>query len=92
MENKETSRVLRKLTVDIHGLGCGGGGLFQLERQIKKLKGVAKVYVNPATLEAYVDVSDNFNVDEMLNLIEKNGFSMKNLDGTEWSYEYDKVE
>ncbi|MER2511129.1 MAG: heavy metal-associated domain-containing protein [Nitrosomonas ureae] len=75
METKEASRrPMRKLTVPIQGLACGGGGSLQLEKQIEKLPGVAKVYVNPATREAYVDVSDEFNLDEMLDLIRKNGF------------------
>lgn len=74
METKDTSKnPIRKLTVPIHGLACGGGGSLQLEKQIEKLPGVAKVYVNPATREAYVDVSDEFKLDEMLGLIRKNG-------------------
>ena len=75
MESKETPKEsIRKLTVAIHGLACGGGGSLQLEKQIEKLQGVAKVYVNPATREAYVDVSEDFKLDEMLNLIKKSGF------------------
>ncbi len=75
MKNKETHKhPIRKLTVPIHGLACGGGGALGLERQIKKLKGVDKVYVNPATSEAYVDATEDFQLTEMLRLIKKNGF------------------
>lgn len=75
MNSKEIPKQsMRKLTVPIHGLACGGGGALGLERQIEKLKGVDKVYVNPATSEAYVDTSDDFQLEEMLNIIRKSGF------------------
>lgn len=75
MKNNEMNkRTTRQLTVPIHGLACGGGGALGLERQIKKLKGVDKVYVNPATSEAYVDATEGFQLNEMLKLIKKNGF------------------
>ena len=75
METKENpKKPVRKLTIPIHGLACGGGGSLQLEKQIEKVHGVVKVYVNPATREAYVDVIDDFKLDEALSLIKKNGF------------------
>lgn len=74
MEDKDIGKTIRKLVVPLYGFSCGGGGALQLEKQISKLNGVTKVYVNPATEQAYLDVSSEFHMDEVLKLIEKNGF------------------
>lgn len=46
---------LRRISIPVRGLGCGGGGASSIERAIARLDGVSAVYVNPATAEAYVD-------------------------------------
>lgn len=74
MESKDTNKTSRQLTIPLYGFACGGGGALQLEKQISKLRGVAKAYVNPATEQAYLDVSGEFQINDLLKLIEKNGF------------------
>lgn len=44
-----------RVTLPLIGLSCGGGGALSIERVIKRLPGVAHVYVNPATAEANVE-------------------------------------
>ena len=46
---------IEHMTIAITGLGCGGGGCLIVERAITKVRGVRRVYVNPATEMAYVD-------------------------------------
>ena len=46
---------LRALRIPVYGLGCGGGGAATIERQLARLPGVLRAYVNPATEIAYVD-------------------------------------
>ena len=77
MKTQDKGNAMRQLTLPLHGLACGGGGSLGLEKQIMKLKGVAKVYVNPATSEAYLDVSNEFQVNELLQVVEKNGLKFE---------------
>lgn len=56
MTAPSSSRAIERLTLPIEGLGCGGGGALTLERALAKLPGVARVYVNPATEMAYVEI------------------------------------
>lgn len=43
------------IRIPIYGLGCGGGGVATIERELARAPGVVHVYVNPATEVAYVD-------------------------------------
>jgi Cu+-exporting ATPase len=43
-----------RVTLEIYGLGCGGGGALAIERALTRINGVAHAYVNPATETAYV--------------------------------------
>ena len=43
-----------RVTLEIYGLGCGGGGALAVERALTRMKGVAHAYANPATETAYV--------------------------------------
>ncbi len=45
----------RAVRIPIFGLGCGGGGSTTIERELARLPGVLRAYVNPATEIAYVD-------------------------------------
>jgi len=45
----------RELRIPIYGLGCGGSGAAEIERELAATDGVFRVYVNPATETAYVD-------------------------------------
>ena len=44
----------QRLTIDIDGLACGGA--LSVERAIARLPGVSRVYVNPLTEMAYVEI------------------------------------
>lgn len=46
---------LRRVTVPIYGLACGGGGALTAERSLAKVPGVKRAYVNPLTEMAYVE-------------------------------------
>ena len=43
-----------RVTLEIYGLGCGGGGALADERALIRVHGVAHAYANPATETAYV--------------------------------------
>lgn len=45
-----------RITFEIHGLGCGGGGAPGVERALERLPGVRRAYVNPLTEMAYVEL------------------------------------
>lgn len=47
-------RKLRKITISIRDLACGGGGVLTVERQLARIPGVEQVYVNPFTEMAYI--------------------------------------
>ena len=46
----------QRLTFEIDGLTCGGGGALTAERVIARLPGVIWVHVNPLTEMAYVEI------------------------------------
>jgi copper chaperone CopZ len=46
----------QRLTFEIDGLTCGGGGALTAERALARLPGVSRVYVNPLTEMAYVEI------------------------------------
>jgi copper chaperone CopZ len=69
---------VRRVTLEIHGLGCGGGGVLSVERALSHVNGVRRAYVNPATEMAYVeydpDVVDSLT---LVRTIEKTGLSVQ---------------
>lgn len=46
----------QRLTFEIDGLSCGGGGALTAEWALARLPGVIQVYVNPLTEMAYVEI------------------------------------
>ncbi len=66
-----------RLILPIAGLGCGGGGALTVERQIGRLDGVRRVYVNPATEMAYVEI-DTTRVarSDVVEAIQRAGFGV----------------
>ena len=46
---------LERLVIPVLGLDCGGGGSRTVEKVVRRVPGVAAVYVNPATETAYID-------------------------------------
>ena len=82
MNTKERNRTpasLKRLTIPIYGLACGGGGSLSLEQDLEKLNGVSKIYVNPATQEAYIDVTEGFSIEETLETIKAQGLKHGNI-------------
>lgn len=47
---------LVRIESPVTGLACGGGGALVVERILRRIPGVATVYVNPANETAYVDI------------------------------------
>ena len=45
----------QRVTLEIFGFGCGGGGALIVERALARVRGVVRAYVNPATETAYVE-------------------------------------
>jgi copper chaperone CopZ len=63
------------VTLEIFGLGCGGGGALTVDRQLARIPGVVRAYVNPATETAYIEY-DTTQVDpkELAAAVERVGF------------------
>jgi copper chaperone CopZ len=54
-EIRQPSTRMRRVTVPIYGLACGGGGALTAERALARVPGVERTYVNPLTEMAYVE-------------------------------------
>lgn len=65
----------QRLRIPIYGLGCGGGGASGIERALARAAGVLRVYVNPATEVAYVDVDPVLtDAGRLTQVIERTGY------------------
>ena len=56
VESEKRSAGLRRVTMPIYGLACGGGGALTAERALARVSGVRRAYVNPLTEMAYVEI------------------------------------
>lgn len=66
---------MARVSIPIIGLGCGGGGAFQVERALARLGGVEAVYVNPANETAYVDYDPSaVSPDALLEEVRRTGY------------------
>ena len=45
----------RNIRIPAYGLGCGGSGATEVERELASMDGVLYAYVNPANDTAYID-------------------------------------
>ena len=52
---EDSMGAIRRTTLPIYGLGCGGGGALTIERALTRTPGVRRVYVNPMTEMAYLE-------------------------------------
>lgn len=68
---------IEHVVLPIDGLACGGGGALTVEREIERLEGVRRVYVNAATEMAYVEF-DTTRIDRsaLVEAIENAGFGV----------------
>ena len=64
----------QRLTMEIDGLACGGAR--SVERAVARLPGVIRVYVNPLTEMAYVEV-DPIRVSEDQIVAEVTGLGLR---------------
>lgn len=65
---------MTRLTMAILGLTCGGGGALTLERALARVRGVKRVYVNPVTEMAYVELdAEMAEVSQIVTTIESAG-------------------
>jgi P-type Cu+ transporter len=65
----------QRATLEIIGLGCGGGGALSVERALARLPGVVRAYVNPATETAYVEYDPSTaGAPELVAAVERAGF------------------
>ena len=55
MSTEKRTAALRRVTVPIYGLACGGGGALIAEHALARVPGVRRAYVNPLTEMAYVE-------------------------------------
>ena len=51
----QVTTTVRRVTLLVFDLGCGGGAAATVERILRGLPGVRRAYVNPADATAYVD-------------------------------------
>jgi cation transport ATPase len=64
----------QRATLEIEGLGCGGGGALIAERALARMKGVRRAYVNPATEMAYVEYEpDQVDPSTLVRAVEATG-------------------
>lgn len=54
-QTRQRSTRMRRVTLPIYGLGCGGGGALTAERALARVPGVRQTYVNPLTEMAYIE-------------------------------------
>jgi copper chaperone CopZ len=72
---EESMSAMRRTTLPIYGLGCGGGGALTIERALARTAGVRRVYVNPATEMAYLEYNPTqINPSKIVAVIEDLGF------------------
>jgi Cu+-exporting ATPase len=65
----------QRVTLEIIGLGCGGGGSLSVERTLTRLHGVVRAYANPATETAYVEYDPAIvGPAELVRAVERAGF------------------
>ena len=72
---KEAMLKTQRVTIELTGLSCGGGGSLAIERALSKLPGVVSVYLNPATEMAYVQFNAELcSPDQLVAVIKRAGF------------------
>lgn len=71
----ESTTKKQRVTLPIHGLGCGGGEKPTIERALARVPGVEQVYVNPAIEMAYVEYDPLLTgPGQLVRAIENQGF------------------
>jgi copper chaperone CopZ len=64
-----------RVTLEIIGLGCGGGGALTVERALAHISGVVYAYTNPAMETAYVEYETTLvEPEKLVAAVEQLGF------------------
>jgi Cu+-exporting ATPase len=73
--DQQTKSAARRVTLEIFGLLCEGGGALTIERELTRQPGVTRAYVNPATEMAYVEYDPaRASVDHLISAVRRYGF------------------
>jgi copper chaperone CopZ len=71
---------MRKLTLPVTGLACGGGGARTVEKVVARVAGVRTVYVNPASETAWIEYDpDRCRPEQLRAAIESAGYRVPPL-------------
>jgi copper chaperone CopZ len=64
-----------RVTLEIIGFGCGGGGALTVERALARVPGVIYAYTNPAMETAYVEYETSLvEPEKLVDAVESVGF------------------
>lgn len=78
--NGHATQRTEHITIAITGFGCGGGGSLVVERAIASVRGVIRVYVNPATEMAYVEYDPQVTeIKQLTAAVEQTGLHVAEL-------------
>ena len=65
----------RRVRIPVSGLTCSAGGMWAIERELARMRGVAEAYGNPATEAAYVTYDPTLvTVAELRRAIQRAGY------------------
>lgn len=70
---------MKKIKLTIEGMHCASCAS-NIERAVKKIKGVQEVVVSLMTNKAFVDVEENVNKEEIKKAIGKVGYKVVNIE------------
>jgi Cu+-exporting ATPase len=73
----------QRVTFQLIGMTCPGSEALQVEREIIRVPGVTRAYVNAATEKAYVDYdADRCTPEGLIAAVERAGFKAVDLDAS----------
>jgi P-type Cu+ transporter len=70
---------MKKIKINISGIHCGSCA-GNIERALKKVKGVNEVNVSPITNKAFVEIDDKTSEEEMKKAVSKAGYKVVSIE------------
>jgi copper chaperone CopZ len=70
---------MKKIKLTINGMHCASCGT-NIERAVKKIKGVSSVSVSLMTRKAIIEAEDSANTEEIKKTIERIGYKVVNIE------------